>query len=388
MDSGADRVLQGAHDGRQDADTPGCGAPQHPGSERDAGRPSRWLLPYIACVDAAGVTIVLVTLPSLAPGNWPALLLFMAFAALAESWTVPISKHGEVSLCFIAVFAAAVLFGPCFGALAAAGGSIIADALVRRKGAAKTAFNAGQFAVAGGLAGLAFALLQSDSSYDLVTSAIAYTAAAIVFVAVNSALASVVIAMLGRRFLSVWTVALREGGVLYLAMAPMGALLANAYTQSAWALLYFPLLVWVVYKGFGLYAKLRTETKNALVALADSLDRRDPYTFQHSLRVAGYARQIAVRMGLPGEELELIVSAAQVHDLGKISIDNRILFKEGRLTDEERRQVNTHSAAGAEQRSSDTITNGGTAVATPTASRARRFRSARGSSRSPTSTTL
>ena len=51
---------------------------------------------------------------------------------------------------------------------------------------------------------------------------------------------------------------------------------------------------------------------------------------------------------MPAEEIDLIVSAAQVHDLGKISIDNRILFKEGRLTDEERRQVNTHSAAGAE----------------------------------------
>ena len=34
--------------------------------------------------------------------------------------------------------------------------------------------------------------------------------------------------------------------------------------------------------------------------------------------------------------------------MGKIAIDNRILFKEGPLTDEERRQVNTHPAAGAE----------------------------------------
>jgi HD-GYP domain-containing protein (c-di-GMP phosphodiesterase class II) len=53
-------------------------------------------------------------------------------------------------------------------------------------------------------------------------------------------------------------------------------------------------------------------------------------------------------MGLKGEEAELIVAAAHVHDLGKIAIDNRTLFKEGRLTDEEWEQIKLHPEAGAE----------------------------------------
>jgi HD-GYP domain-containing protein (c-di-GMP phosphodiesterase class II) len=145
-----------------------------------------------------------------------------------------------------------------------------------------------------------------------------------------------------------WLLALRDGGLLFLAMAPLGALAANAFEQSPWTLLYFPLLLWVIYRGFKLFAHLRDDTDKALIVLANTIDKRDAYTYQHSVRVAGYVADIAARLNLPADEIDLIVSAAHVHDLGKIAIDNRILFKEGPLTDEERLQVNTHPAAGAE----------------------------------------
>lgn len=129
---------------------------------------------------------------------------------------------------------------------------------------------------------------------------------------------------------------------------PLGALAASAYEQSPWTLLYFPLLVWIIYKGFSLFAHLRGDTDKALVVLANTIDQRDTYTYQHSARVADYVSHIAARLNLPAEDVDLIVSAAHVHDLGKIAIDNRILFKEGPLTDEERQEVNRHPAAGAE----------------------------------------
>jgi HD-GYP domain-containing protein (c-di-GMP phosphodiesterase class II) len=97
-----------------------------------------------------------------------------------------------------------------------------------------------------------------------------------------------------------------------------------------------------------LFAHLRDDTDKALEVLANTIEQRDIYTHQHSERVAAYVADIAARLNLPAPDAELIVSAAHVHDLGKIAIDNRILFKEGPLTDEERLQVNTHPAAGAE----------------------------------------
>jgi hypothetical protein len=311
-------------------------------------RVSRWLIPYVIGVDLAGLLILLTTLPGLPPQLWANLALFIAIATLAESWTVPMRRQGEISLSFVVNYAAAVLFGPCFGVLTALGASLLAEALVRRKGLARTAFAAGQFAVCAGLTGLVFDALRAGPGYSLTSNAPAFAAAAVVFVLVNSALGTGTIALHGRPFVHLWPQALREGGIFYMAMAPLGALVANAYAQSPWTLLYFPLLVWVFYKGFRLYAQLRTETDNAIVVLANTIDRRDRYTYEHSARVARHVAEIATRLDLPAEEIDLIVSAAQVHDLGKISIDNRILFKEGPITEEERQQINTHPAAGAE----------------------------------------
>lgn len=311
-------------------------------------RPSRWLMPYVAGVDLAASVLLLATFGGLPPLLWPHLFVFVSIAVLTESWTVILRRQGEISLSFTVHFAAAVLFGPCFGALTAIGGSVVADGFLRRKGIMKTAFGAGQFALSAGIAGLAFETLRHSASVNLVANVLACVMAAVLYVILNSLLASGIFALLGRPLWHVLLQALREGGVFYVAMAPLGALMASAYDENPWAMLYFPLLIWVFYKGFRLYARLCTETDNALVVLANTIDKRDRYTFEHSVRVADYAAQIAARLDLPADEQELVVSAAQVHDLGKISIDNRILLKEGPITDEERAHIQTHAAAGAE----------------------------------------
>ena len=82
--------------------------------------------------------------------------------------------------------------------------------------------------------------------------------------------------------------------------------------------------------------------------LADTIDKRDEYTYAHSQRVAGYAGEIARAMALPRDEVELIVSAARVHDLGKIATADRILYKKEALTDEERQAIVAHPADGSE----------------------------------------
>jgi hypothetical protein len=308
---------------------------------------SRWLLPYVVAVVAMGVATIALTIPGLPQHRWSVLLLFGLVAAAAEFWTVPAAAEGGVSLCFVITYTAAIVFGPCFAALTASAGEL-AYGVARHRGAMKTIFNVGQLAVTAGATGLAFDALRSSPHLSLTADAMAYAGAAIVFIVLNSALASAAIALCGRPFVHQWLLALREGGIFYLAMAPLGALAASAYEQSPWTLLYFPLLVWIIYKGFSLFDHLRSDTGNALVVLANTIDQRDAHTYQHSVRVADYVTHIARRLRLPADEIALIVSAARVHDLGKIAIDNRILFKEGPLTEEERRQVNTHPAAGAE----------------------------------------
>src|SRR5205814_1252319 len=89
-------------------------------------------------------------------------------------------------------------------------------------------------------------------------------------------------------------------------------------------------------------------TLDAVEALADVVDLRDPYTHAHSQRVAGYAAEIARRMQLPAEEVENIRLAARVHDLGKIGVPDHILRKPGPLSDEEWLEMRKHTEVGAE----------------------------------------
>ena len=86
----------------------------------------------------------------------------------------------------------------------------------------------------------------------------------------------------------------------------------------------------------------------SLQTFAKTIDAKDRYTNGHSLRVAWYSREIARRMGLPPEEQERIYYVALLHDIGKIGVPDHILNKEGRLTEEERRAIQTHPVIGGD----------------------------------------
>jgi HD-GYP domain-containing protein (c-di-GMP phosphodiesterase class II) len=94
--------------------------------------------------------------------------------------------------------------------------------------------------------------------------------------------------------------------------------------------------------------RLENETIDAVTALADAIDYRDPYTAQHSVRVAETARRLARRLGLSREQVAEIALAARVHDLGKIGISNDVLLKDGRLTPDEMAVMQTHPRIGVE----------------------------------------
>ncbi|MBP5330660.1 MAG: HD-GYP domain-containing protein, partial [Lachnospiraceae bacterium] len=76
------------------------------------------------------------------------------------------------------------------------------------------------------------------------------------------------------------------------------------------------------------------------------IDAKDPYTRGHSRRVAMYAAEISKRMGLSDDEVQNIYYAGLLHDAGKISVPDAVLNKPGKLTDEERKIIQSHTVAG------------------------------------------
>jgi HD-GYP domain-containing protein (c-di-GMP phosphodiesterase class II) len=93
------------------------------------------------------------------------------------------------------------------------------------------------------------------------------------------------------------------------------------------------------------------ENKNlfmgSIQTLAGAVDEKDPYTRGHSDRVTKYSMMIATEMGLDPGFLEILRISAQLHDVGKIGIEDRILKKPGALTPEEFEIMKTHTTKGA-----------------------------------------
>ncbi|MFZ0334238.1 MAG: HD domain-containing phosphohydrolase [Candidatus Acidiferrales bacterium] len=81
--------------------------------------------------------------------------------------------------------------------------------------------------------------------------------------------------------------------------------------------------------------------------LAAAIDEKDPYTRGHSGRVAKYSLIIARELGLSTEELDKIRISALLHDVGKIGVDDQVLKKPGKLTEQEFALMKQHPAKGA-----------------------------------------
>ncbi len=101
--------------------------------------------------------------------------------------------------------------------------------------------------------------------------------------------------------------------------------------------------------------KLRKSNTNIIEILGTVVEYRDFESGEHINRVKGYTRILAERLaaeypeyGLDQEEIEVIVSASALHDVGKIAIPDNILLKPGRLTDEEFACMKTHTTRGGE----------------------------------------
>ena len=81
--------------------------------------------------------------------------------------------------------------------------------------------------------------------------------------------------------------------------------------------------------------------------LGAAIDEKDPYTRGHSGRVAKYSIIIGEYMNLGTEELDRLRISALLHDVGKIGVDDRVLKKPGKLTDEEFELMKQHPTKGA-----------------------------------------
>jgi response regulator RpfG family c-di-GMP phosphodiesterase len=93
-------------------------------------------------------------------------------------------------------------------------------------------------------------------------------------------------------------------------------------------------------------AELRAREQETILLLCRASEYRDPETGAHIQRMAHYSRLIAAELGLSSEEQERILSAAPMHDIGKVGTPDTILLKPGRLNQEEMDIMRQHALIG------------------------------------------
>ncbi len=97
-----------------------------------------------------------------------------------------------------------------------------------------------------------------------------------------------------------------------------------------------------------LYEEKRNTFLETAEALADAIDKRDPYTGGHTKRVTFYSLAMAKYLDLDPSEAENLKLAAILHDIGKIGVPDDVLRKKGKLTDKEFESIKKHPIFGYE----------------------------------------
>ena len=288
-------------------------------------RPSRSSLVTIALgLGVLGISLVKVS----GDVGRTAFALFLAAAILVELFEESDRERARepmqwerFRLAAAVQIAAIIMLGPWAGALVAAAG-VLAGGMFRGRALRSVAFDASAGAIAACLGGLAFEVAGGNvGSLHLLQDLIALVALALAYLTARALLLDVV---RGRETFDPRLVA----GTGEVGLGATLALLAIGHPWDVTVLI--PVAIAVQQVQLRLKS-LQRETLRALETFANIVDERDPSTYRHSLRVAGYVDGLARALKLPFSEIDRLRWAGRLHDLGKVAVDASLLRKPGRL---------------------------------------------------------
>jgi len=294
--------------------------------------------------------------------DWWLLVSLAVTAILALEFPLHINISAKVSVA-TAVFFAAVLLLPVWQAAAIVGGLQAVDiglAAFRKVRATREkppmraiginiVFNGGQayFAALAAGAVLAAGHVSARGGLTGPQDVLVLVAAAVSMYWVNVFMVAIAVALATARSpLALFFETQRLVYVQFASLYLVGVLAAFGAVRWPWIPVFSIIPGVLVYHSLKQRIELRQDAMRAMERMADEVDRRDPYTFQHSQRVAIYAHAISRKLGLTAAEIDVVELAAKVHDIGKIRIPDSILLKPAKLTAGERRVMETHPRLG------------------------------------------
>jgi putative nucleotidyltransferase with HDIG domain len=307
---------------------------------------------YIGVIIGLAIALFIYLLPSLSFNfnTWTAIIFFITLSIIAEFMPVDLPVGGRVTIGFPIDFVVIIIYGPLFAICVTFIGEILGDIFNRKIIWYRTLFNGSQYALSAGVAGMVYQGLGGVVGGANLTNYIVPAAiCAIVYFLINSNLFMIVISLSEEvSILSIWKNRIRGAIATYIALAPMGFIMAVVYLNIGnWGIILFFFPLFLARQSFELYTKMRKIYLETIRALAAAIDAKDPYTKGHSERVAQIAVLLAQELNLSDRDSENIEYTALLHDIGKIGIDDRILGKSSKLSNEEFKKIKEHPIVGA-----------------------------------------
>ncbi|MBP5363533.1 MAG: HD-GYP domain-containing protein [Ruminococcus sp.] len=129
------------------------------------------------------------------------------------------------------------------------------------------------------------------------------------------------------------------------------ALLLVVFSTLAGIIVFLLLRLFAYIFEYGTFLQEKAEETNhiqeeMIMSFAEVVENKSEQTGKHVRRVAEYSRIIALGMGIDEERAERLRLASTMHDIGKLLINDEILEKPARLTDEEFDEIKKHPGYG------------------------------------------
>jgi len=311
---------------------------------------------YVTTIITAGIAYFLYSINTAGEIDIKSLLLFAVLSVIAESLLVPISETSAVSVAFAIGLAAILVIGAPEAAWVASFGIMLRT--VKHQGRSvhifntspyKTMFNGANILISAGAAGFVYKMLGGvPGVIDYNSFLMPLVGCTLVYILINETIVSGLMAIVaGEKFLSNWISSILWAVRDCTFVAPLGVLMAIAYLKyNILGIVLFmgPLLL--ARYSYKLYIDMRRVYIDTVKSLSQAIEVKDPYTQGHSMRVGDYAVDLGKRMRLSQKKLENLKMAAILHDIGKIGIEENILNKPGKLTDEEFSKIKQHPENG------------------------------------------
>jgi len=256
----------------------------------------------------------------------------------------------SVSVGAILALACGLTLGPLAGALVVISAELISDVWLRLK-PIQVAVNAANLGLATFCGATVYEQLAGGpkSPLDTFQSMAATVIAAAVYTLVNTGILALIISpVVGDSPLNMWKANFNPT-YTFVSLPALASLVPLISERNPYAVLVLFVPLIVAHLAQRTLRKVEVQTQATMEGLADALERRDPYTSRHSIRVTDFVRLILQEMPhVPAATQQTILDAARIHDLGKVGTLDSALHKAGPLTEEERKEMQKHPAIGAE----------------------------------------